>query len=354
MEEINLVLQRPEFNGNYEKLLKAIAPNCTQFILECRVENKVYTGKECCGTIIDSNPIFTRFGTCFTTQTAKYQHKVSTAGEATGLQIITMHDTGNALDRTYASPELFGASGVTYAITDGTSTVESALNGQGQTVQPGQIASIGISRTLTDNADLEFSAIGKRMQSFNFLFCFLKNYGLFVQFLGRMKCLIPGTKDTDSDLIFGLEQPYGYTKANCALVVKRELLARQLLDCSFGSVNRCGPLQSATYYRSFIDANNTNLNGIQTVGISANIQAQIDKECIQDCVQDRYGVTSSYADLSDNLKADLQSKMVQAGATGPTNVVVLKFFLNSMEYNKIHNFPQHGLQFLAEVKKKTP
>ena len=167
-----------------------------------------------------------------------------------------------------------------------------------------------------------------------------------------MKCLIPGTKDTDSDLIFGLEQPYGYTKANCALVVKRELLARQLLDCSFGSVNRCGPLQSATYYRSFIDANNTNLNGIQTVGISANIQAQIDKECIQDCVQDRYGVTSSYADLSDNLKADLQSKMVQAGATGPTNVVVLKFFLNSMEYNKIHNFPQHGLQFLAEVKKK--
>ena len=174
MEEINLVLQRPEFNGNYEKLLKAIAPNCTQFILECRVENKVYTGKECCGTIIDSNPIFTRFGTCFTTQTAKYQHKVSTAGEATGLQIITMHDTGNALDRTYASPELFGASGVTYAITDGTSTVESALNGQGQTVQPGQIASIGISRTLTDNADLEFSAIGKRMLSFNFLFCFLK------------------------------------------------------------------------------------------------------------------------------------------------------------------------------------
>lgn len=285
-------------------------------------------GKECCGTIIDSKPIFNRFGTCFTTKTAAYQHKVSTAGEATGLQIITMHDTGNALDRNYASPELFGASGVTYAITDGTSTVESALNGQGQTVQPGQIASIGISRSLTDNSDLEFSAIG------------------------RMKCLIPGTRQVDEDLIFGLDQPYGYTKANCALVVKRELLARKLLDCSFassGSVKRCGPLQSATYYRSFIDSNNSKINGIEPIVIANEIQVKIDKECVQDCVQDRYGLTSSYTDLSDNLKADLQTKMVQAGATGTTNVVVLKFFLNSMEYSKIHNFPQHGLQFLAEV-----
>ena len=239
-----------------------------------------------------------------------------------------MHDTGNALDRNYASPELFGASGVTYAITDDTSTIDSALNGQGQTVQPGQIASIGISRSLTDDSDLEFSAIG------------------------RMKCLVPGTRQVDEDLIFGLDQPYGYTKANCALVVKRELLARKLLDCSFassGSVKRCGPLQSARYHRSFIDSNNSKINGIEPIVTDNEIQVKIDKECIQDCVQDRYGLTSSYTDLSDNLKADLQTKMVQAGATGTTNVVVLKFFLNSMEYSKIHNFPQHGLQFLAEV-----
>ena len=45
MQEINLILERPEFNGNHEKLLNAIAPNCTEFILECTVENKVYTGK---------------------------------------------------------------------------------------------------------------------------------------------------------------------------------------------------------------------------------------------------------------------------------------------------------------------
>ena len=47
----------------------------------------------------------------------------------------------------------------------------------------GKIASIGISRTKTDNSDLEFSAIG------------------------RMKCTLPGTKnpdEVDPDLIFGL------------------------------------------------------------------------------------------------------------------------------------------------------
>ena len=76
-EEINLILQRPEFQNDYEKLLKAIAPNCTEFILECQVGNKIYTGKECCGTIINETPMLTRFGTCFSTKDAKYQHKVN-------------------------------------------------------------------------------------------------------------------------------------------------------------------------------------------------------------------------------------------------------------------------------------
>ena len=36
------------------------------------------------------------------------------------------------------SAELFGASGVSFAINDGTRSVETALRGQGQTVQPGK------------------------------------------------------------------------------------------------------------------------------------------------------------------------------------------------------------------------
>jgi hypothetical protein len=31
------------------------------------------------------------------------------------------------------------------------------------------------------------------------------------------------------------------------------------------------------------------------------------------------------------------------------NVVVLRLFLNSLEFERVHNFPQHGLQFVAEV-----
>ena len=38
----------------------------------------------------------------------------------------------------YYSAELFGASGVSFAINDGTRSVETALRGQGQTVQPGK------------------------------------------------------------------------------------------------------------------------------------------------------------------------------------------------------------------------
>jgi hypothetical protein len=57
------------------------------------------------------------------------------------------------------------------------------MRGQRQSVQPGTLASIGIGRTLIDNSELEFSAIG------------------------RMECTMPGTTDTsdvDVDLIFGL------------------------------------------------------------------------------------------------------------------------------------------------------
>ena len=79
------------------------------------------------------------------------------------------------------------------------------------------------------------------------------------------------------------------------------------------------------------------------------LQDRYDKACQQDCLQDRYSLSASYSDLSDSLKAELQSKMTAAGISGGKNVIVLKFYLNSMEFTKIHNFPQHGLQFVAEV-----
>ena len=39
------------------------------------------------------------------------------------------------------SAELFGTSGVSFAVNDGTNSIETALRGQGQTVQPGMKAS---------------------------------------------------------------------------------------------------------------------------------------------------------------------------------------------------------------------
>lgn len=326
LEEIGFILQRGEYDNDYGKIVEALVPNCTDFILECQIGSIIYPGKDCCGSYFDSKPITSRYGTCFTTKTAPKQHKVNLAGDGSGLTVVTMHDDGSSFDRSFASSELFGASGVAFAVTDGLNSVEASLRGHGQSVQPGKLASIGISRGITDNSDLEFSAIG------------------------RMKCTNPGSRDDiDEDLIFGLNNDYGYTKDNCANA-KKEILARSLLQCSFLPQNndykRCSPAQSATYQRSFLALNKTSINRINVTKIPQDLQERFDKKCEQDCIQDRYTLSSSYSDLSDNLKAELQSKIPSGSSK---NVVVLKFFLNSMEYSKIHNFPQHGLQFVAEV-----
>ena len=92
--EINNILDRLEYSNNLNKLLEAIAPNCTQFILECQVGPTSFTGEQCCGKIFDPNPIFTRYGTCFSTKMAQLKHEVSVAGEGSGLTVVTMHDSG--------------------------------------------------------------------------------------------------------------------------------------------------------------------------------------------------------------------------------------------------------------------
>ncbi len=70
-------------------------------------------------------------------------------------------------------------------------------------------ANIGISRTLIDNSDLEFSLIG------------------------RMECTQAGETNSeivDSDFLIGLDtDSYGYTKDNCENLAKEELLERLLL-----------------------------------------------------------------------------------------------------------------------------
>ena len=48
--------------GAKEQLLRALAPNCTQLILQCAVGKRVLTGVDCCSQIFDPNPYFTQAG----------------------------------------------------------------------------------------------------------------------------------------------------------------------------------------------------------------------------------------------------------------------------------------------------
>ena len=92
---------------------------------------------------------------------------------------------------------------------------------------------------------------------------------------------------------FTKDSNYGYTKDNCANEAKKELLAQELLGCSFQSsqtaLTRCNVEDSARFYRSFIDTNNTHIFRVNVVNISTKegLKDRYDKTCIQDCIQDR-------------------------------------------------------------------
>ena len=71
---INSILARPVYSqsnfgstgvvagGAVEQLLRAIAPNCTQLILQCSLGKLVLNGWDCCTRVFDPNPYFTQAG----------------------------------------------------------------------------------------------------------------------------------------------------------------------------------------------------------------------------------------------------------------------------------------------------
>ena len=72
--DINTVLSRPDFNkisygssgalsgGPMEQLLRAVAPNCTQLIMQCSIGKAVMSGWDCCRNYFDQNPYYTESG----------------------------------------------------------------------------------------------------------------------------------------------------------------------------------------------------------------------------------------------------------------------------------------------------
>ena len=76
-------------------------------------------------------------GTCFSTRGAPYRHQVKVAGDASSLTITTMHDIGNSFDPLFVSPDIYGVSGINFAIVDDQVTPQAAMAGRAMSVLPG-------------------------------------------------------------------------------------------------------------------------------------------------------------------------------------------------------------------------
>eukprot|EP00095_Tigriopus_kingsejongensis_P007532 maker-scaffold1035_size68272-snap-gene-0.12 protein:Tk07532 transcript:maker-scaffold1035_size68272-snap-gene-0.12-mRNA-1 annotation:"hypothetical protein DAPPUDRAFT_310184" len=206
---LDVTLTNSKYNGSYEKLIQAVAPKCSEFILECQFGLDALTGLECCQTYFDPTPIINQYGTCFTTRGSFQRYLVTQAGEGNGVSITTMHEDAEVFDASLSSPSIYGAKGVNMAIVDEHTSVETALQTRGQSVQLGTLATVGILRNYVDNSDLEFSLIG------------------------RMECTEPGARNADLEAyLVGIPNDYGYSRDNCE-TSKQEILARELINCTF-------------------------------------------------------------------------------------------------------------------------
>ncbi len=94
------------------------------------------------------------------------------------MQVVTVHEDSALFDAAIAHADILGGgAGVAFALTDAHTSVAAAMRAGGQTVGIGSVATVGVTRSVVDNSDLEFSLIG------------------------RMSCVVPGsTAADDSDV----------------------------------------------------------------------------------------------------------------------------------------------------------
>ena len=115
--------------------------------------------------------------------------------------------------------------------------------------------------------------------------------------IARQSCVSPGERRprwVDVDLNYGVSYSYGYTMDSCTQISKQEMLTRELLFCTFSPLagdneHRCYANQSVSYFRSFLDANNTATPDIPVFSIDSKpgLRKRYEKQCLPDCVQDR-------------------------------------------------------------------
>ena len=140
----------------------------------------------------------------------------------------------------------------------------------------GQQATVGISRTVVDNSELGWSAIA------------------------RTRCYIPGDRNPawlDADLNYGVSYSYGYTMDSCTMISKNEMLARELLFCTYSplvgdNMERCSANQSVAFYWSFLAGNQIATPDLPVFNIDnkAGLRRRYEKPCPADCIQDRYKI----------------------------------------------------------------
>lgn len=136
------------------------------------------------------------------------------------------------------------------------------------------MASVGLQTVRTDNSRLSTSAIA------------------------RFKCIDPGSRPSywvDGDLVYGLGPMYGYTKESCDYTAKQEILARDILRCSFTEslstnlVPRCGPDAAASYKQSFAPGGASQPSDVATYTLMAypDVLARYNKVCLPSCITTR-------------------------------------------------------------------
>ena len=81
-------------------------------------------------------------GTCFSTRGAPLRPEIKVAGDASSLTITTMHDIGNTFDPLFVSSDLYGVSGLNFAIVDDQVTPQAAMASRAMSVLPGKFYSI--------------------------------------------------------------------------------------------------------------------------------------------------------------------------------------------------------------------
>ena len=110
--------------------------------------------------------------------------------------------------------------GVNYAVVDDFTGFDAAVSTQGQSLRPGSLGTVGIMRRRSDDTDLHGGLI------FN-----------------PATCTPVGAKDVDIDFIAGVEKDLGFSRPSCQTTAKTEILARNLMGCTFQSEQQgCGTL----------------------------------------------------------------------------------------------------------------